>query len=98
MHFRRHNSACTWLRFSDYWFMALAIPVVAYLMPVLFFGASFKQSWDCLISGPVQGIGFTALFWLGDRYLIMLHRRKFPQSVQLKKRLFRQYTAIVIYT
>jgi two-component system, LytTR family, sensor kinase len=98
MHFQRHHSAFTWLRFSDYWFMALAIPMVAFLMPVLFFGVTFQQSWDCFISGPIEAIGFTALFWLGDRFLIVLHRRKFPQSAQLSKRLFRQYTAIFLYT
>lgn len=89
---------CEYIGFDDRWFMLAAIPVLALVMPAMFFGLSLKESIQCCLSSPIASVGFTALFWLGDRYIVLLHRRRFPLASQSGKRLLSQTAFVTLFT
>lgn len=98
MYLKRRQRAKDFLGFNDWWFIAIAVPVISVLMPVLFFSMNFREGLHCFLTAPVEIISFTFLFWMGDRQLTIYHRRKFPEVAHLKERLTRQYIAIALFT
>ncbi|MDZ4822807.1 MAG: histidine kinase [Flavobacteriales bacterium] len=94
----KHKHNCEYIGFNDRWFMVFAIPLLALIMPALFLGLSWQESLAYFFQSVIPSVGFTALFWLGDRYIVILHRKRFPGIEQLKRRLVVQSIAIIIYT
>lgn len=77
----------TALGFNDKWFVLLGIPLLGFLTPIMYFGVRFtrepKYSW--LVFG--FSVAITALFWLGNRWIIIRMRRKFPTLAQAPRRI-----------
>lgn len=98
MYLKQRQRAKDFLGFNDWWFIAIAVPLISVLMPVLFYSMNFRSGLHCFLYGPLEIMTFTLLFWLGNRQLTIYYRRKFPDVSELKKRLIRQYISIALFT
>lgn len=86
------------LGFDDTGLLLIGIPVMSFLIPLLFFRATLSEGLMPYL--PKWGISlmYTSTYWLSMRTLFIFMRRRFPEHIQVSKRLF--YTvavAIVTY-
>ncbi|MEO6453865.1 MAG: histidine kinase [Ginsengibacter sp.] len=84
--------------FDDRLVMLFVIPVLSFIIPVVFFGCRFQRepyfSWDkyltCLI--------ITTVLWVGDRNIMVWCRRRYPMFQDVRRRLIVQSVAMLLYT
>ncbi len=84
--------------FDDRIGMLIGIPVLSFIIPIIFFGFrfhhppfyTFRFFWTTLI--------FTAIVWIGNRYICIWSRTKYPNFSQNKKRLLVQNLFILAFT
>jgi two-component system, LytTR family, sensor kinase len=78
--------------------MLFAIPVLSFVVPVVFFGCRFNREpyldWTQYI---VTFIVIT-LLWTAARFILILCRTRYPHFKQVRKRLFIQSTALLAFT
>lgn len=88
----------TALGFNDKWFVLLGIPLLGFLTPMMYFGVRFtrepRYSWVIL----AFSVGLTTIFWLGNRWVIIKMRRKFPLLSQAPKRIAYTVLGMFAYT
>ncbi len=92
----RNNESA--LGFNDKWFVLLGIPLLAFLTPIMYFGVRFtrepRYSWLIF----AFSIGATTIYWLGNRWMIILMRRKYPLLGQAPKRIAFTILLMFLYT
>lgn len=72
------------LGFNDKWFVLLGIPLLGFLTPIIYLGVRLPHyPWQAM----AFSIGITTIFWLGNRWIIILLRRKYPHLAQSRKRI-----------
>jgi sensor histidine kinase YesM len=76
----------------------IGVPLLAIFMPVVFFGLSVEDGFECLTSNWVGGLIFTSTYWIGDRYILIFFRKKYPSVSSITKRVLFTALAIIIYT
>ncbi|WP_126245445.1 sensor histidine kinase [Chitinophaga rhizosphaerae] len=77
----------TALGFNDKWFVLLGIPVLGFLTPIMYFGVRFTREPRYTWLAFAFSVAITALFWLGNRWIIIRTRRKYPLLAQAPKRI-----------
>ena len=86
------------IQFNDGWLMILGIPGLSFLIPIVFFGARFGRpplyKWMNFYICTL----ITACIWLGNRYLLIWARKRYPNFDQTNKRLVVQSCLMGIYT
>ena len=84
--------------FNDGLLMLVGIPFLSFIIPIVFFGCRFNRSpylsWDKYF----VTLGITASIWLGNRYIMVYSRRKYPAFDNVRKRLWLQSIIMFIYT
>jgi two-component system, LytTR family, sensor kinase len=80
--------------FNDLPFIAAGIPVVT----MIFFGLSLPDAANCALHNFIPSAVSTGVFWIGDRFITIQMRRRFPLAKQTSKRLWTQGALIVMYT
>jgi two-component system LytT family sensor kinase len=83
--------------FDDRWVLAIGIPVFSLVVPIVFFGwrigmpphLPWQAYWPALV--------ITAVIWFGSRVIMIRARSRYPQFGQVKKRLWVQMTAILLF-
>ena len=92
---RRNNCR---IGFDDRLVMIIAIPVLSFIVPIVFLGCRFSRypffTWDKFLTSFV----ITASLWLGNRYIMIYSRNKFPLFSDVKKRLIRQSVYMAVFT
>jgi two-component system, LytTR family, sensor kinase len=84
--------------FNDGWLMALAIPGLAFVIPIVFFGARFGRPpyfkgvifFCCLIT--------TLCIWVGNRYLLIWARKRYSGFDRTNERFVVQSSLMFVYT
>jgi two-component system, LytTR family, sensor kinase len=84
--------------YSDFWLIAIGVPVLAFLVPLLFYGIEFEIYLACFRHSWFVAIPYVGVLWLGDRTIMMLAYRKFPSPKQNTQRLALSTLFIFIYT
>jgi two-component system, LytTR family, sensor kinase len=84
--------------FNDLPFIVIGIPIVAILVTMIFFGMTVQDATLCTFSNFIPSFISTGYFWLGDRWITIRMRRRFPLASQTSKRLWTQGLIIVLYT
>jgi hypothetical protein len=83
--------------FDDRLIALFIIPIIAFIIPIVFFGRRFNAeplyNWRIYYSALV----ITFFNWIGDRYLIIWARNKYPNFEDTKKRLIFQTVIILVY-
>ena len=73
--------------FDDQWLMVCMIPLSAFLIPFVFFGLRFQRppffTWKVYLTTLI----LTVAIWLGNRYIMIWSRNRYPQFADLKRRL-----------
>ena len=87
-----------YLGFDDTLLMLIGIPFLTFVVPWLFLGMSMQGAWACFAAAWPGSLVSTSLFWLGDRRIIILFRRKFTSVNDSRKRIAIGYSVIAVYT
>ncbi len=87
-----------WIGFNDWPFIIIGTPMVSILVTMIFFGISVNEAFACTMTNILPSAISTAVFWMGDRYITIQFRKKFPAIHDIKKRLFYQSLVIFAYT
>jgi two-component system, LytTR family, sensor kinase len=84
--------------FDDRWVTLIMIPVTAFLIPIVFFGIRIGKSpyydWRMFVTTLIT----TTVIWLGNRYILIWARVRYPQFPKVKKRLMVQTVIMFIFT
>lgn len=84
--------------FDDRLLVLIMIPLTSLIVPIVFFGLRFtkipffgwRNYWTTLI--------ITAAIWLGNRYIMIWSRTRYPQFEEVKKRLIIQSLVMLVFT
>lgn len=92
---KKHNCM---IGFNDGILMAIGIPLLAFIIPIVFFNCRFGRlpllTWDKYFSTLLV----TACIWLGNRYIMIYSRKQYPSFDESKKRIFYQSVWMLLFT
>ena len=85
------------LGFDDRWLMALGIPVIGFLAPVLFYGASPRaMGWADFAPEWLVGTLYTATYWTLARWIIRSWRCRCPGLKRTSMRVAKTVATLVV--
>lgn len=92
---KKHNCR---IGFNDGMLMAIGIPLLAFIIPVVFFNCRFSRApfltWDKYLTTML----ITSVIWVGNRYIMIYSRKKYPLFDDVKKRIIHQSVIMVFFT
>jgi two-component system, LytTR family, sensor kinase len=84
--------------FDDRVVMVIVIPVLSFIIPIVFMGCRFNRyplfSWDKYVTTLV----ITAVLWIGNRQIMIYSRRKYPLFDDVRRRLIFQSMWMLLFT
>jgi two-component system, LytTR family, sensor kinase len=84
--------------FDDRWVTIIMIPVTAFFIPIVFFGIRIGKApyydWRMFVTTFIS----TAVIWMGNRYILIWARGRYPQFPKVKKRLMVQSLIMLVFT
>lgn len=84
--------------FDDRWVLAICLVLLPFMIPIIFFGVRIDRpryfTWDIYWTT----LTITAAIWLGNRYIMIWARTRYPSFTTIRKRLLVQATVMVVYT
>ncbi len=84
--------------FNDRLLMLLAIPLLSFIIPIVFFGCRFGRQpyfqWDNYFITFV----ITLVLWISDRYILIWCRKKYPLFTEVRRRLLIQSVIMLVVT
>lgn len=92
------KKASRFIGFDDRFIAVVMIPLTALLIPLVFFGRRFGRppyfTWQVYVTTLIT----TTLIWIGNRYIMVWARKKYPHFEQTRKRLLVQSVIMFFYT
>jgi len=84
--------------FDDRWVTVILIPVVSLIIPFVFMGMRFDK--PPLFTGKayLTVVIITMVIWLGNRYIMIWSRNRYPQFELVRKRLLVQSLTMLVFT
>jgi hypothetical protein len=84
--------------FDDRLLVLIMIPVISFVIPFVFFGLRFQK--PPYLDGRIYftTLILTSAIWMGNRYIMIWARNKYPDFELVKKRLIVQSAVMVLYT
>jgi sensor histidine kinase YesM len=97
--FINHKKECNIrIGFHDIGLMLSMIPVLSFVIPIVFFGVRFNgpiyYTWDIYVHTLLT----TAAVWIGNRYIMIWSRNRYPDFSIVRKRLVIQSGLMLVYT
>ncbi|MBC7886273.1 MAG: histidine kinase [Ferruginibacter sp.] len=84
--------------FDDRVVMLFVLPVLSFIIPIVFFGCRINRypffSWDKYVGT----LFITSLLWIGNRYILIWCRTKYPLFKDTRRRLFVQSLLMFVFT
>lgn len=74
------------------------VPVLSLIIPIVFFGMRFDKPPYFTLKGYLSVLIITAVIWLGNRYIMIWSRTRYPQFEVVKKRLLVQSAVMLVFT
>ncbi len=78
--------------------MIIGIPLISFIIPIVFMGCRFNRppyfSWDKYW----VTLGITATIWIGNRYIMVYSRTKYPAFNDVRKRIWFQSLMMFVFT
>lgn len=87
----------SYLGFNDLPFMLVGIPIVGFLIPIVFFRIPIHEI-TTSFSYFVGSIIYTLFYWLGDRAIFIWSRKKYPGFQNYKRRILIGSALVLTYT
>jgi two-component system, LytTR family, sensor kinase len=92
---QKHNCR---IGFNDGLLMAVGIPALSFIIPIVFMGCRFNRppylSWEKYIAV----LFITAIIWVGNRYIMIYSRKKYPLFKDVRKRITFQSVIMFVFT
>ena len=92
---QKHNCR---IGFNDGLLMAIGIPLFSLIIPIVFFNCRFNRppflTWEKYFTTLL----ITSLIWLGNRFIMVYSRKKFPLFYDVRKRLIFQSALMFVFT
>jgi two-component system, LytTR family, sensor kinase len=84
--------------FDDRLVTLIMIPVTAFLIPIVFFGIRIGRvphyDWRMFVTTLIT----TTVIWMGNRYILVWARKRYPQFPRVKKRIMVQSLVMLVFT
>src|SRR5215510_1910684 len=84
--------------FDDRLVMIIMIPITSLVIPFVFMGKRFAQppylTWKAYLSVVI----ITTVIWVGNRFIMIWSRTRYPQFQMVRKRLLIQSIAMLVFT
>jgi hypothetical protein len=84
--------------FNDGVLMAIGIPLLSFIIPIVFMNCRFNRapyfSWDKYVTT----FAITAVVWIGNRYIMIYSRKKYPLFNEVRKRIYFQSVIMLVFT
>jgi hypothetical protein len=84
--------------FNDRWVMVMVIPVLSFIIPIVFMGCRFGRyplfSWEKYLTTVI----ITTSIWLGNRQIMIYSRQKYPLFKDVRTRLIFQSSYMLLFT
>ena len=84
--------------FDDRLLMLIMIPVSSFVIPFVFFGLRFQKPPYFTLTIFLTTFIITAVIWIGNRYIMIWARRRYPQFEQVRRRMLNQSLVMLGYT
>lgn len=84
--------------FNDGLLMLTGIPVLSFIIPIVFMNCRFSKPPYFTLDKFLVVIGITTAIWLGNRYIMIHSRTKYPQFNEVRKRLWYQSALMLLFT
>jgi two-component system, LytTR family, sensor kinase len=84
--------------FDDRLLMLIMIPVSSFIIPFVFFGMRFQKPPYFTLMTFFTTFIITAAIWIGNRYIMIWARRRYPQFEQVRRRMLVQSLVMLGYT
>jgi two-component system, LytTR family, sensor kinase len=91
----KHNCR---IGFNDGLLMAIGIPVLSFIIPIVFFGCRFNRPPLLSLDKYLTTLGITTAIWLGNRYVMIYSRKRYPLFNDVRKRLIFQSIIMFLFT
>ena len=80
--------------FDDTWWMIIGIPIVSFVIPLLFFNSTLADGFVAYLPKWIVSFSYTCAYWFSARAIFTYFRRHFPAYKDTRKRLL--YSALGI--
>lgn len=84
--------------FDDRLVTVILIPTASFIIPIVFFGMSFTRAPYFTWNAYLNVLIITTAIWLGNRYIMIWARGRWPNFYDVKMRLLVQSVAMLVYT
>jgi two-component system, LytTR family, sensor kinase len=92
---RKHNCM---IGFNDGVLTMIGIPLLSFIIPIVFFNCRFNRppflTWDKYFTTMM----ITTVIWLGNRYIMIYSRKKYPVFDEVRKRIIFQSVLMFLFT
>lgn len=90
------KSNIKYLAFDDRLLFYLGVPIISFLLPLLFWGISFNDFINYGLVNYLEGLLYSLVYWIFNRTLIIALRKRFHIFSQTRKRLTLQIIIALI--
>ena len=91
------NKNIKYLGFDDHLLTIIGVPLVGFLMPILFFDASLKDGLIGYLPKWGGSTYFSFMYWMGTRWVLIYVRKRYPEFTDAHKRILMQVVYAVVY-
>jgi two-component system, LytTR family, sensor kinase len=95
---RQYKKCHNQIGFNDWLVMLVAIPLLAFLIPVVFFSCRFERQPFLTWEKYLATLFITTIIWLGNRVIMIRCRRYYPHFKDARKRLWVQSGFMLAFT
>ncbi|HOZ76937.1 MAG TPA: histidine kinase [Ferruginibacter sp.] len=92
---KKHNCR---IGFNDGLLMVTGIPLMAFIIPIVFFNCRFSRPPFLTLDKYFATLLITTILWVGNRYIMIYSRKKFPLFDDVRKRIFYQSVWMLLFT
>jgi two-component sensor histidine kinase len=84
--------------FNDGLLMAICIPLLSFIVPIVFMGCRFNRPPYLSIEKYFVVLGITTIIWIGNRYIMIFCRKRYPMFNEVRRRLWVQSLVMFVFT
>ncbi|MEO6720080.1 MAG: histidine kinase [Ferruginibacter sp.] len=86
------------IAFDDRLVMLFAIPIFSFIVPIVFFGCRFNREPYFGLDNYITTLIMTTGLWLGNRYILIWCRGRYPHFMEVRRRLLVQGVLMLLFT
>jgi two-component system, LytTR family, sensor kinase len=84
--------------FNDGLLMAIGIPLLSFIIPIVFMGCRFNRAPYLSLEKYSVVLSITAIIWIGNRYIMIFSRKRYPMFNEVRRRLWVQSLVMFVFT